>query len=253
MRPSSDQAGAMSRPTTLIIMPAYNEEDSLPSVVAELKSHADYFDVLVVDDGSSDDTSRVARELGLRVAQLPFNLGVGGALRTGFLYASRHGYEQAVQFDADGQHVASEIQKLLDALDRGSDLVIGSRFAADEGDYRVGAVRGGAMRLLRIAVAIMTGRRFTDTSSGFRAFSRPLLEFFARSYPAEYLGDTVESLMLALVAGYRVEEVPVAMRERAGGSPSQNTIRLLYHYIRLLVVLSSSATLRARRLKGGAA
>ncbi len=232
---------------TLVIVPAYNEEDAIGDVLDELADRVPEHDVLVVDDGSTDRTAEVARAAGVRVASLPYNLGVGGALRTGFLFAMRNGYEQALQFDADGQHDATEIGRLLAAAETGADLVIGSRFASGETTYDVGRVRSAAMRVLRISVRLAGGQGISDTSSGFRAFSKPMLGFFARNYPVEYLGDTVEALLLACHAGFRVVETPVVMRKRASGTPSSRRFRLIYHYVRLLIVLVTTASVRGRR------
>lgn len=231
---------------TLILIPAYNERDALPGVLADLRAIVPEHDVLVVDDGSADDTADVAEAAGAIVARLPFNLGIGGALRTGFRYAVRHGYDRAVQFDADGQHEAREIQHLLAALDAGADMAIGGRFAGEAISYEVGRVRNGAMRILRLGVSLLSGQRFTDTSSGFRAFSAPVLELFARTYPAEYM-DSVEALLLACYAGFDVVEVPAEMRHRQAGTPSNRNLRLIYHYLRLLIVMVVTAPLRGYR------
>lgn len=203
--------------------------------------------MLVIDDGSSDDTAEVARRAGVMVARLPFNLGVGGALRTGFRFAVRHGYQRAVQFDADGQHDVPGLHALLGELDRGADVVVGSRFATGRDEYHTSVVRGSAMGVLRFALSLLAGQRFTDTSSGFRAYSRPVIEYFAHAYPLEYLSDTVESLLLACYAGFTVVETPVTMRQRSGGVPSNRNFRLIYHYVRLLLVLIAMASLRQRR------
>ncbi len=233
---------------TLLILPAYNEEDALPGVLHELRAVVPEFDVLVVDDGSTDGTAAVARRAGVRVAPLPFNLGVGGALQTGFRYAVGHDYDRVVQFDADGQHDAHQIGTLLAALDGGADMVVGSRFAHEARTYTTGRVRSGAMRILRLSVQFLSGQRFSDTSSGFRAFSRPLVEFFADNYPVEYLGDTVEALLLACYEGHRVVEVPVHMHPRQGGTPSNRNVKLMYHYVRTLVIMVTTASLRRRQL-----
>lgn len=239
-------ATSESRPTrTLIIIPALNEEAALPTVLRSLAKNAPGYDVLVVDDGSQDTTAQVAKASGARVAQLPFNLGIGGALRTGFRYAVRNGYDRAAQFDADGQHEATALPQLFNELDRGADLVIGSRFATREKQYRAGGIRGGAMNLLRMFIGLLAGQTFTDTSSGFRAFSRPMLEFFALTYPKDYL-ESPEALLLACYAGFHVVEVPVTMHRRTGGRPSQPSFRLMYHYIRLVLALSSMASPRNR-------
>lgn len=225
----------------IAIIPAFNEEAALPAVLAELAQAVPDLDVVVVSDGSRDRTANVARTAGVHVVELPYNLGIGGALQTGFRFAARNGYARAVQFDGDGQHDPGHVPQLLQALDDGADLVIGSRFSASDRAYRVGRARGGAMGLIRVGVRLLSGRRFTDTSSGFRAFSSPLIAFFAETYPPEYM-DSVEALLLALHAGFAVVEVPVTMRERQGGRPSNRRLRLTYHFVRLAVVMVSSAT-----------
>jgi glycosyltransferase involved in cell wall biosynthesis len=229
---------------TLIIIPAYNEEAALPGVLEELAAVVPEHDVVVIDDGSADGTAAVARACGAVCLQLPYNLGIGGALRLGFKYAVEHGYDSGVQFDADGQHDPTQIAVLLDAVGHGADMAVGSRFATESG-YEVGRTRQRAMGMLRLGVRLLSGRRFSDTSSGFRAFSRRMLEFFAGTYPLEYM-DSVEALILACRAGFDVVEVPATMRTRSAGVPSHRNLKLVYHYLRLLVVMVSSASLRTR-------
>jgi glycosyltransferase involved in cell wall biosynthesis len=231
---------------TLVILPAYNEEAALPAVLAGLRARFPGFDLVVVDDGSADRTSEVARLGGAAVVTLPFNLGVGGALRTGFRYAVRNGYQRAVQLDADGQHDAGQVDALLAALGD-ADLVIGSRFAEHRTAYAVGRSRRSAMRIMQRAVRLLSGQTFTDTSSGFRAFGPRALELFAAQYPVDFLSDSVEALLAALAAGLRVVEVPVDMHERAGGVPSTRSLKLVYHYLRLLVVMTATAPRRSAR------
>jgi glycosyltransferase involved in cell wall biosynthesis len=228
---------------TLIIIPAYNEEDALPPTLKELREYQPNCDVVVVSDGSVDRTAEVGRAAGVVVVELPFNLGIGGALRTGFRYAVAEGYDAAVQFDADGQHDPAHIDTLLRALAEGADMVIGSRFTETSTHYDVSGTRRGAMRLLQVAVRLLAGRRFTDTSSGFRAFNRSVIEFFAGNYPSEYM-ESVESLILATAEGFDVVETPVDMRQRVGGVASARRLKLVYHYLRLLLVLASSASRR---------
>jgi glycosyltransferase involved in cell wall biosynthesis len=227
----------------LVIIPAFNEEAALPGVLAELRAVDPPVDIVVIDDGSVDDTAEVARASGTTVVELPFNMGIGGALRTGFRYAVRHGYQQAVQFDGDGQHDPSQIVRLLDALDDGVDMVVGSRFADEAHTYEVSRVRAGAMSVLRFMVRQLSGQSFTDTSSGFRGFSRPVLELFARNYPYEYM-ESVEALVLALSSGFTVSEIPVRMHQRQQGAPSNRRLKLLYHYVRLMLTITVSATRR---------
>lgn len=223
----------------LVIMPAFNEAEALPEVLRSLEGVAADLDVLVVNDGSDDETTAVARAGGATVLELPFNLGIGGALRTGFRYAVDHGYERAVQLDADGQHDPSLIASLLDGLDQ-ADLVIGSRFAGHATSYDPGRTRRRAMRVLQMTLRMLSGRQFTDTSSGFRAFNRPMLEYFAVNYPAEYM-ESVEALMAAHYGGFTVREIPTRMAERQGGQPSNRSLKLAYHYIRVLATLLVNA------------
>jgi glycosyltransferase involved in cell wall biosynthesis len=227
-----------TRPATLAVIPAFNESAALPATIADLRAVHPDVDIVVVDDGSIDDTAAVAAALGVEVLRLPFNLGIGGALRCGFRFAVRQGYDRAFQFDADGQHLASEVDTLLAPLADGADMVVGVRFGNESG-YAVGRSRRAAMSLLRTIARWLTGRRLADTSSGFRGFSRPMLERFAQEYPLEYM-DSVEALVQAVREGFDVREVPVQMRHRAAGQASNRRFRLAYHYVRLLVVLGSS-------------
>ena len=228
---------------TLAVVPAYNEVEALPATLGALhRAHPD-IDVVVVDDGSRDATAAVAAAGGATVLRLPYNLGIGGALRAGFRWAIDEGYTRAIQFDADGQHDPAGIASLLAALDAGADLVIGSRFAESTNTYEVGRIRRRAMGLLRLAVRLVSGQTFTDTSSGFRGFSHRMLVEFSRSYPIDYLEST-EALLLAAAGGFRIMEVPVPMHQRQGGEASSRRFHLAYHYVRLLFVMAISVTRR---------
>jgi glycosyltransferase involved in cell wall biosynthesis len=231
------------QPRTLVIIPAWNEDEALPETLTELASVRPDLDVLVVSDGSTDRTADVGRAGGARVVELPFNLGIGGALQTGFRYALRNRYDRAVQFDADGQHDPNEIAALLAGLDQGADMVVGSRFGEGRVEYRVGPVRRSAMRLLHFSINAMTHHHFSDTSSGFRAFDHSVLELFAESYPVEFM-DSSESLLQACRAGMTVTETPTRIRERRAGTPSTRNFRLVYHYLRLVVTILSHVSPR---------
>jgi glycosyltransferase involved in cell wall biosynthesis len=206
-------------------------------------------DAVVVDDGSTDATVAVARATGALVVALPFNLGVGGAVRAGLRWAEQQGYDRAVVVDADGQHDPHGVRALIAALDGGADMAIGSRFAAGAAPYRVGRFRAGAMRALRVVVQRVATQHFTDVTSGFRAFDRPVLELLARSYPAEYLADTVEALLMVAWAGFRIEEVPITMRPRTGGQPSSRRLSLAVNYLRLLIAILSAGYRHTRKRK----
>jgi len=221
----------------LIVIPAWNEAESLPAVLAELRRVDPGADILVVNDGSTDDTSAVVRSVGVACVDLPYNIGVGGAMRTGFVYAARHGYGVVVQLDADGQHDPAHIADLVQAVRAGAEVVIGSRFAG-AGEYRVRGPRWWAMRLLAGSLSGLVGHRLTDVTSGFRAAGPGAIRLFARSYPPEYLGDTVESLVLAHRAGLSIAQVPVAMRARFAGAPSQSVWRAGLYLGRALLVLA---------------
>jgi glycosyltransferase involved in cell wall biosynthesis len=229
-------------PRTLVVVPAYHEEDAIAATLKDLANEQPDLDVVVIDDGSTDATATIAAQSGANVVRLPFNLGVGGAVRTGLRYAVEHGYDRTVIFDGDGQHLASSITSLLEVLDDGADMAVGSRFALDAPGYEVGGSRRRAMALLSRIVGWSTGRVFTDTTSGFRAFGREPTELLARAYPVEYLADTVEVLILLCREGYRVEEVPVAMRPRTSGQPSSRSFKLVFNYLRLLIGILASAS-----------
>ena len=220
----------------LIVVPAWNEEGSIASVVHELHGTLAGMDVLVVDDGSTDQTALRAREAGAVVARLPYNLGVGGAMRLGFRYAVERDYDTVVQIDADGHHDPAFVPQLLERIAAGADLVIGARFAG-VGQYRARGPRRWAMTLLSSVLSHLAGTRLTDTTSGMRASSRPLMNLFAGNYPVEYLGDTVETLAMAARRNFRIEQVPVAMRVRTTGQPSHAFAMATVYLGRALVVL----------------
>ena len=240
LTPSPELAAALG--ATLIVMPAFNEEQAVSAVVAEVLAAVPGATCLVVSDGSTDATAERATDAGAIVLQLPFNLGVGGAMRAGFRYAVEHGFRYVVQVDADGQHNPRDVPTLVDALSE-VDIVIGARFAG-EGEYKASGPRAWAMKLLAFTMSRIARTRLTDTTSGFRGAGPRAVELFAAHYPSEYLGDTVESLVLALRAGATVRQVPVAMRERAGGVPSQNAFRSTVYLMRALVALVISLTAR---------
>lgn len=227
----------------LVVIPAYNEQSSIRAVVNEVRHTGPEYDVVVVNDGSTDRTAREAREAGAAVLTLPFNLGVGAAMRTGYRYALRHGHDVVVQVDGDGQHDCRDIGGLIDAL-ADANIVLGSRFASGR-SYRVRGPRRWAIRVLGWSVSRVARSRLTDVTSGFRAVDRRGILLFARSYPAEYLGDTVESLVVAARAGLRVAQVPVTMRPRQGGRPSQSPLGATLYLARAMLALSL-AMIRSR-------
>jgi len=230
--------------SVLVVVPAWNEQTTLPAVLREIRAALPEVDVLVVDDGSTDATASVAAAAGVpgvSVARLPVNLGVGAALRTGFRHARRRGYSVLVQVDADGQHDPAQVPKLLAELAAGADIAIGARRRDDEAAPGQGP-RRWAMTVLSVVLSRVAHTRLTDTTSGFRACNARAIDLFARSFPPDYLGDTVEALVVATRAGLVVREVEVSMRARAGGEASTGPLRSMVFLARALTALGFALT-----------
>ncbi len=229
----------------LVIVPAYNESASLPGVLASLREHAPECDVCVVDDGSTDGTAAAARAFGARVLASPLNLGIGGAVQTGYLWAREHGYDVAVQVDGDGQHDPRYVGAAVTAVTEGADLVVGSRFLARDGFQSTGLRRAG-IRYLSWFLRLRCGARVTDPTSGFRAAGRRTLELFASEYPSDY--PEPESVGLAVRAGLVVREIPVTMRARKHGRSTIGAWRTTYYLVKVsLALLLLPVTTRRRR------
>ncbi len=235
----------MGRPQSILVaIPALNEQSTVGEVVRQVRETLPEGRVIVIDDGCEDRTGDVARAAGAEVLRLPFNVGVGGAMRTAFLYAVHNDCDAVIQVDADGQHDPSDIPALVGALASAS-VVVGSRFAGS-GTYAIRGPRAWAMHLLARVLSRMAGTGLTDTTSGFRAADRAAIHLFAKHYPAEYLGDTVESLVIAIRSGLPVTEVPVTMRHRRAGASSQTPLRATLYLGRAILALSVSLTRRRR-------
>jgi len=220
----------------LVVIPAFNEADSIEKVIQDIRNHIPSASILVVDDGSDDKTVEVAKSTNVPVLSLPFNVGVGGALRAGFLYAYRNSFTQVLQIDADGQHRAEHAKSLLESSD-GFDIVIGSRFAESKPNYEASFFRRLAIRLLSSVVSKICKTKLTDVTSGFRLSSSSAIELFMTDYPVEYLGDTVESLVIAHKSGLSIKEVPVQMSKREFGAPSQNFLKSSWYLLRAILVV----------------
>jgi glycosyltransferase involved in cell wall biosynthesis len=219
----------------IAVVPAHNEEGAIGGVIDEIRAFDPTFGVVVVDDGSVDDTSAVAARHGAAVITLPFNLGIGGAVQTGFMYALENGYPTAVRLDGDGQHAASELGTLLDALLAGqADIVTGSRFVG-EGRYKAPLARRIGIVWFAWLVSLLTRQRVTDTTSGFQALNRKGIELFARDYPSDY--PEVEATILVYKHRLRLTEVPVQMREREHGSSSITFVRSVYYMFKVTLAL----------------
>ena len=220
---------------SIVIIPAFNEESTIKGVIESLKEAVPQFDIVVVDDGSSDDTVRAARAEGVKVLCLKFNLGIGATMQTGYKYAWRNGYETAVQFDGDGQHPADQIAELVRPLiDGTADVVVGSRFLG-RGDYRPSISRGAGIAIFSKVVSSIIREKITDTTSGFRAANRDVIGFYCSNYPDDY--PEVEALVLLHKKGFRITEIPVTMMERKGGVSSITPLRSAYYMIKVFLAL----------------
>ncbi len=228
----------------VVLIPAYNEETTVGEVVAEVNDALPGTRIVVIDDGSTDTTGAAARRAGAVVLELPFNVGIGATMQTGFLYARDNGFRAAIQVDGDGQHVPSEIPRLLAVLEEGADMVIGSRFIG-RGDYRAPFLRRLGMIFFTGTLSILVGKKFHDTTSGFRASGRGAIEQFAAHYPSDY--PEPEAILLLCRAGFDVREVPARIRERAGGASSISFLRSIYYMIKVFLAITMGMTRRLPR------
>jgi glycosyltransferase involved in cell wall biosynthesis len=230
------------------VVPAWNEEGAIATVIEEIVRVGPEIEVVVVDDASTDGTADVAERTGATVLRLPFNVGIGGAVQTGFRYALEQGYERAVRLDGDGQHDASQLPKLLAPLEAGAaDLVIGSRFVDPGGTYRPPFARRLGIRVFARLVSLLCRQRVTDTTSGFIALDRAGIELFAAEYPHDY--PEVEATLVALRSGLRLAQVQVEMRERTSGVSSITFLRSLYYIVKVTLALLVASLRRYPRLE----
>ena len=217
------------------IVPALNEERSIGLLLAELRALDPGLEVVVVSDGSTDRTATVAAEGGAHVVQLPFNLGIGGAVQTGFRFAYERGYELAVRLDGDGQHDPAQLPAVVAPVVAGeADIAIGSRFIGS-GGYRSSAARRVGIRVLAAVVSLIARRSLTDTTSGFQALNRRAIALYAAELPHDY--PEVEGLVMAIRHRLRIVEVPVTMRERAHGSSSIGALASAYYMVKVLLAI----------------
>jgi len=225
------------RSTSLAVIPAYNEQATVGAVVRSVRAELPDFDVLVVDDGSTDGTALSARAEGAVVLKHPFNLGIGGAVQSGFKYALENGYDYAVQIDGDGQHSPSEVHKLIAEMDRGgADMVVGSRFLTADYEYPAPISRRTGIHIFAFVCSRITRQHISDPTSGFRLCNRRAIELFARDYPHDY--PEVEGTLMIHYHRLRMREVPVQMFERGGGASSiSGSGKSAYYMIKVLLAI----------------
>jgi glycosyltransferase involved in cell wall biosynthesis len=220
---------------SIAIVPARNEEASLTALIAEIRAAEPELEIVVINDASTDSTARIAEAAGVPVVNLPFNVGIGGTVQTGYQYALEHGFELAIQVDGDGQHDPSEIGRVLAPIfDGRADLVVGTRFV-EGGGYRGTRLRRVGIRIFAAVVSLMVRQRVSDTTSGFRAVNKKALSLFAAEYPHDY--PEVESIVLLSRHGLRMVEVPVQMRVRGTGNSSITALRSVYYMVKVLLAL----------------
>jgi len=218
------------------IVPALNEEHTIARVIDELRAFDSRIDIVVVDDGSVDLTADVAAAKGAHVLRLPFNLGIGGAVQTGFRFAFERGYDLAVRIDGDGQHEPAQLPRILEPVLRDEvDVAVGSRFAGGKDGYRSSRSRRVGIRILAGVVSKIVGQTVTDTTSGFQAVNRRGIALFARDYPHDY--PEVEATVMVFRHRLRLVEVPVTMRERGGGRSSITALRSIYYMVKVLLAI----------------
>lgn len=230
----------------LLIIPAYNEEESLRSLIEEIKAVCPEVDYLVVNDCSSDDTERLLEELGANYITLPCNMGIGGAVQSGYRYAAQNGYDIAIQIDGDGQHDVRFVKDMVKLIeDKQADVVIGSRFIDKEG-FQSSQARRIGIRILSMLIRLMCGAKVKDVTSGFRAVNRRFIELFAENYPDDY--PEPEVIVTAKLYGAVIKELPVVMRERTSGKSSINLKRSIYYMIKVsLAIIICRISLGFRR------
>lgn len=232
----------------LVIIPCYNEEDNIVNTVENLRAVCPEVDYLVVNDCSTDRSAEILKEHHYPFLNLPVNLGIGGNVQCGYLYAVHHGYDVAVQMDGDGQHDPAYLASVVEPVARGEvDMCVGSRFITKEG-FQTSAMRRAGIRLLSGLIRLLCGVRVLDVTSGFRATGRRLTEFFARNYAQDY--PEPEAIISAVLNGFRVGEAPVVMAERMGGTSSISPLRSVYYMVKVSIALVVYRLTRPRR-KGG--
>lgn len=227
---------------TLIIIPAYNEEASILSTVQNLKNTNPKVDYIIINDGSKDDTQKICIENDLNYVDLPNNLGIGGAVQTGYKYAQKYDYDVAIQFDGDGQHDPKYIDELVDEIKKGSNLAIGSRYVGNKSEFQSTFMRRLGKNILSGLIKLTTGKIIHDPTSGYRAADKNVIALFAKKYPVDY--PEPDTIVEVIKKGYKISEIPVSMNPRHGGKSSISAIKSIYYMIKvsLSIILTAFNT-----------
>jgi len=231
----------------LIIIPAFNEAESIGRVASSIRKSIPQADILVINDGSRDNTSAVARRAKATVIDHPYNMGIGATKQTGYMFASLKGYDMAVEVDADNQHPPEQIINLLKPIIEGrADFVVGSRFISPKG-YKSSFIRCLGIRLFSAVISFILGQKLTDTTSGFRAINKRVIDFYTRGYPEDY--PEVEELVLLHKAGFKIIEIPVEMRDRTTGTSSITFLNSLYYVVKVLLAVFIDLLKKVEKIK----
>lgn len=237
----------MNKSKILVIIPAFNEEESILGVIHDLQENAPFAEYLVINDGSTDGTKRILERNQIPHISLVQNLGIGGAVQTGYKYALQHEYDIAVQFDGDGQHSASYIKDIVAPIQAGeANLVVGSRFKGNASSFQSSAMRRLGINILSAVLKLASTNKVEDVTSGFRAADRSAIQLFASYYPDDY--PEPESLALIARKGLRLTEVPVSMQERSGGTSSIKKMDSVYYMIKVTIAIIVQTNIYERRL-----
>lgn len=236
---SSNYGESMKKSKVLIIVPVYNESENIEFIINDLKSVE--YDVVFINDASTDDSLQKLKQNSANVVALPINLGIGGCMQTGYLYAKENSYDIAIQYDGDGQHVAEHTRELVSKIEAGYDYAIGSRYVSNEDNFKSSTMRRIGIKMLSTLIRFLTGKRILDVTSGFRACNKELIEYFTKYYPTDYPEPEVAGALAK--QGYDICETPVQMRKRQGGESSIKPLKSVYYMAKVsisILTLSNS-------------
>ena len=224
---------------TLVIIPAYNEENNIVNTISNLKKHTKNIDYIVINDGSTDNTKNTCIKNNINFIDLSVNVGIGGAVQTGYKYAKKHNYDIAIQFDGDNQHNPKYINDLIKEIENGNDLVIGSRYIENIDTFKSTFTRRMGIKLLSFLIKLVTKKKIYDVTSGFRACNKKVINYFADNYSIDY--PEPDSIAKVLKKGFKVKEIPAEMNERTTGKSSINFLESIYYMIKVSLCILSAA------------